>query len=368
MSIRVHPWLNNLCMVPAQSETHGPDADTVNPLAGSNLDSRFAGQPQFGIFHSAAWSAVLNRTYNFKPIYLSTNDKNEIPALLPLMEVSSRLTGKRGISLPFTDSCEPLGTAAERKSLFENALQLGRKNDWKYLECRAEPKHFELSDARPSLSFYGHALEITEDANRLFAGFKPSVQRAIRKAERSGLAVEISTKPDAVRDYYSLHCQTRKRHALPPQSFRFFRNIHEEIIARDLGFVISAKIKNRVAASAIFFHYGAKAIYKFGASDPALLDSRANNLVMWEAIQWCARAGKKSLNFGRTSLANEGLRRFKLGWGAAEHRINYFKYDFRKNAFVTDRDEVYGWHNRVFRAMPSPVARLAGALLYKHVA
>ncbi|HET7625801.1 MAG TPA: GNAT family N-acetyltransferase [Verrucomicrobiae bacterium] len=355
-------------MVPAHSDTRVRKTQDITPTTASDWDAPFAGQPQFGIFHSAAWSAVLNRTYGFRPVYFSTNNGNEIPALLPLMEVSSRLTGKRGISLPFTDFCEPLGTAAERKSLFENALQLGRKNGWKYLECRAEPKNFGLSDAWPSLSFYGHALEIAEDANRLFAGFKPSVQRAVRKAERSGLIVEISTKPDAVREYYSLHCQTRKRHGLPPQPFRFFRNIHEEIIARGMGFVISAKVKNRVAASAIFFHYGAKAIYKFGASDPALLDFRANNLVMWEAIQWCARAGKKTLDFGRTSLANEGLRRFKLGWGAVEHRINYFKYDFQKNTFVTDRDEVYGWHNRVFHVMPTSAARLVGALLYKHIA
>ena len=40
--------------------------------------------------------------------------------LLPLMEVDSWLTGRRGISLPFTDECEPLYPDAES---FKNLLQ-----------------------------------------------------------------------------------------------------------------------------------------------------------------------------------------------------------------------------------------------------
>jgi len=29
-------------------------------------------------------------------------------------------------------------------------------------------------------------------------------------------------------------------------------------------------------------------------------------------------------------------------------------------------DGVAGWHNRVFRRLPGPLARLAGRLLYQH--
>jgi lipid II:glycine glycyltransferase (peptidoglycan interpeptide bridge formation enzyme) len=112
---------------------------------------------------------------------------------------------------------------------------------------------------------------------------------------------------------------------------------------------------------------GNKAIYKFGASDTAYQDLRGNNLVMWEAIKRCARDGCESADFGRTSVTNEGLRRFKLGWGATERTIEYFKYDLRKRSFVTDSDKASGWHNLVFRSMPPFVSRLAGTFLYKHL-
>jgi hypothetical protein len=88
---------------------------------------------------------------------------------------------------------------------------------------------------------------------------------------------------------------------------------------------------------------------------------------MWKAIQWHAHHGFESLDFGRTSLANEGLRKFKLGWGTRERTLDYFRYDLRASAFVTVRDESTGWHNRIFARLPVSLSRLAGALLYKHV-
>ena len=46
------------------------------------------------------------------------------------MEVDSWLTGRRGISLPFTDDCEPLCADDETfKSLVANALAFGRSRD-----------------------------------------------------------------------------------------------------------------------------------------------------------------------------------------------------------------------------------------------
>ena len=71
--------------------------------------------------------------------------------------------------------------------------------------------------------------------------------------------------------------------------------------------------------------------------------------------------------FGRTSIANEGLRRFKLGFGTEGYQIDYVRYDFRKEDFVASRDMVSGWHNRIFRSMPISLSRIIGKLLYKHL-
>ena len=83
-------------------------------------------------------------------------------------------------------------------------------------------------------------------------------------------------------------------------------------------------------------------------------------------MQWLAQQGVKTLDLGKTSLANEGLRRFKLNLGATERKIEYVKFDLRKNVFVTETDGVAGWHNAIFRRLPRFVSRAAGSLLYRH--
>ena len=281
------------------------------------------------------------------------------------MEVRSWLTGKRGVSLPFTDNCEPLGGDAKTfGAIFAAATELGKQRGWKYLEGRGGRNL--LPDATTSISFYGHTVELNPDEAKMFEKMDGSMRRAIRKAEKENVTVEISQSESALRDFFHLQCLTRQRHGLPPQSLGFFLNIHRHILSENLGFVAVAAHGGKKIAASVYFFLGGKAIYKYGASDFAHQDLRGTNLVMWAAMRRLACDGVKTLHLGKTALAHDGLRRFKLNLGAAEETLDYFRYDFRRCQFVTDKDSVAGWHNRVFGAMPLPAARLAGRLLYKH--
>lgn len=60
-----------------------------------------------------------------------------------------------------------------------------------------------------------------------------------------------------------------------------------------------ASFKGTIIAGAIYFHFGEKAVYKYGASDVKYQQLRPNNLVMWEAIRLYCQNGYKSFCFGR---------------------------------------------------------------------
>ena len=94
---------------------------------------------------------------------------------------------------------------------------------------------------------------------------------------------------------------------------------------------------------------------------------RPNNLVLWEAIKLCERNGLERVHLGRTSLANHGLRRFKLGFGSREETIAYAKYDFVQGRFVTAVDRAQSRFNAVFRCLPLSLLRFFGNLLYPHL-
>jgi hypothetical protein len=318
-------------------------------------------------FHTSTWSRVLQDAYGYRSNNLVVRHASEVRGLLPMMEVRSAFTGNRGVSLPFTDSvdalCHDHSTFAE---LFQSAVDMGIARNWKYLEFRGRSSFFPAA-VRPSVSFYTHNLALSPDVPGVLTRMDASVRRAIRKAESSGVTIEFSRSIDAVREFYILLSRTRQRHGVPPQPFSFFENIQRHVLAQDKGWIVLAKHRRMPIAGAVFFHFGPRAVYKYGASNDAHQNLRGNNLVMWNAVQHYANAGVQTLDFGRTSLRNDGLRRFKLGWGTAETQINYFKYNIRTRQFTTSRDESTGWYNRVFTALPRTLSRLIGTLLYKHI-
>jgi hypothetical protein len=339
----------------------------VNPVDHPGWDALVMAHPQGSIFHGSAWAKTLQRSYEFRPVYFTAGEADGRSAVLPLMEVDSWLTGRRGIALPFTDDCEPLYSDADTiRNLIQAAVKFGKSRGWKSVEWRGGRELFP--EAPPSLSFYGHSIDLGPDEDRMFARLESSVRRAIRKAEKAGVTVEVSRSLQAMKVFYALHCRTRQKHGLPPQPFVFFQNIFEHVLSKKQGMIAIASCQQRPVAASVYFQFGARAVYKYGASDGEFQHLRGANSVMWEAIKWHARNGAKTLHLGRTSLGNEGLRRFKLGWGAGEQTIAYVKYDLRQDRFIVETDETTGWYNRVFNLLPVRVSRLMGAVLYRHCA
>ena len=109
-------------------------------------------------------------------------------------------------------------------------------------------------------------------------------------------------------------------------------------------------------------------MYKFAASDRNHARSRANNLVLWHAMKRLIETGFKMLDFGRTSLANDGLRKFKLSWGAKEEPISYVRLDAASGQWNTcEGDRSSSWYSHVSRRLPLGVNNLLGAMIYPHL-
>jgi hypothetical protein len=180
--------------------------------------------------------------------------------------------------------------------------------------------------------------------------------------------MQVDGSESALRDFYNLHILTRRRHGVPPQPWAFFRSIQEEILDRQLGFVVSARRAGRCLAAAVYFSWGTSALYKFGASNLRSLHLRPNHLVMWEAIKLLIADGVSTLHFGRTSPDNPGLRRFKLSWGTREETISYVRINGAAKLLTSvNRRAASTVTRKLFRNLPPVLNRLAGSLLYQHL-
>jgi hypothetical protein len=308
---------------------------------------------------------VLHESYGYKPVYFTLSENGKTLGLMPFMEVDSCLTGKRGVSLPFSDCCRPLCTSKEHfEKMAQGVKDYGLEAGWKYIEWRDTGSLFRKE---PDFSsYYVHTLSLERELEKIFSALRDSTRRNIRKAGKNGVSVEILNSYDSVRHYYRMHRITRKQHGFPPQPFKFFEKIFQHVIAAKKGMVAIASHRSKPIAGAIFFHFGDRAVFKYGASDRKQHYMRPNNLVMWEAIKWCKGNSFRDLNFGRTRFEDRGLMQFKNGWGTERRVMKYQKFKPAKGAFVKDpvRLEAAG---RFLGRLPSPIFNLIGTVFYRHV-
>ena len=104
------------------------EVSALDPTCDPHWDRLAASHPDFTVFHSSAWMRVLSKTYGHKPLVLCWSSKGEPAAALPILEVASPLTGRRGVSLPFTDFCEPLFFGkCDPSIIFKDVRTLRRK-------------------------------------------------------------------------------------------------------------------------------------------------------------------------------------------------------------------------------------------------
>jgi hypothetical protein len=337
----------------------------INPIEHHNWDKLLLTNENHSFFHTSSWAKVISESYNYRPLYFTEIDKDKLTALIPIMEVKSPLTGKRGVAFPFTDFC-PLISSNEHhfKALLGKIIGYGKKAKWKTIELRDGKEY--LQNKNSSKTFLSHSLNLVRPEQKIFSRFRSSTKRNIKKAIKEGVKVEICDSLESVRDFYQLNCLTRKEHGLPPQPRHFFKNIFDHIISPQKGIVALASFQERPIAGAIYFHFEEEAIYKYGASDKNYHHLRPNNLVMWEAIKWYGKNGCKRFSFGRTDLDHEGLIQFKRGWGAQEETLHYYKYDLTKDEFVKNSLDIKLF-NTFFRKLPIPLLKLIGRLLYPHV-
>jgi len=338
----------------------------VNPIDHPDWDELVSKTKNSSFFHSSAWARTLVESYGYKPLYFVDFEESDLTMLIPFMEIDSYLTGKRGVSLPFSDECPP--KAVNNEDLWRTVdviRDYGSKAGWRYAEWRSNeyfPKGVPISEA-----FYVHDIDLRKAERQLFSQLGKANQRNIKKAIRENVSTEISQSLKSLISFYRLNCLTRKRHGLPPQPFAFFKSVFNNIISRDFGFIVSAFHSGKIIGSSIFFHFNSQAIYKYGASTMKYQHLRPNNLIMWDAIRWCRDRGFESLNLGRTEVENIGLLRYKRMWGASERALNYYRYDIRKNGYVSCLRRKDDFVKRFFPYLPVPILRFIGKIIYRHV-
>jgi CelD/BcsL family acetyltransferase involved in cellulose biosynthesis len=317
------------------------------------------------VFHHPEWLRLLRDQYRYPIWAVCVCQQGGLTAGVPIASIASRLTGRRLVSLPFSDVVRPVlgGSPPDVREQLLAAVETERGRLGIPLEIHADVPG--LAGAVPGDRFLHQTMPIDGDPGAVLAAVHSDKRRQNRRAREKGVEVRRRVDRQAIDEFFGLHVRTRHKHGVPTQPKRFFRHL-EPLFAEGLGFVLTAEHADRVVAASVYLQFKGVMTLKYNASDPERLELRANTLISMEALRLACEEGCHTFDFGRTELDNSGLREFKRHFGAGARELTYTRIpvgpERRRVRWVA------GFQKAAIRRAPPVFGRLLGAALYRHFA
>ena len=339
----------------------------INPLADPRWNEFVERHPRSSVFHSQKWLQTLHRTYGYEPFVVSTSaPEKELENGVLFCRVTGWLTGRRFVSLPFSDHCEPLVNSGEELDCLLSHLRFRiDEHKWSYIEIRPTSVNPGITPKlEKSCAYYLHSLDLKGDIQDLFHSFhKDCVQRKIRRAERELLDYEEGRSEALFEQFYRLLLITRRRQHLPPQPRQWFRHLMAEL-GQNIKIRVASKDGIAVASIMTILHKKTMT-YKYGCSEPKYNKLGGTALLFWKTIQEAKELGCVKFDLGRSDTNNGGLIAFKEHWGASRSVLNYWRYP-HKPSQPTSAWKIY-LVNKVVSIAPNLSLVAVGRLLYPHI-
>jgi lipid II:glycine glycyltransferase (peptidoglycan interpeptide bridge formation enzyme) len=344
-----------------------------SPLNDPRWDKFVQRHPRSSVFHSSEWLEALRRTYGYESTAITTCPPDaDLQNALVLCRVESWLTGRRLVSLPFSDHCDVLVDGAADLVAIVSALenQLCQQK-LRYIEVRpTHPLHTSTLRFHSTYTYCLHQIDIRPDLDTLYSNcHKDSTQRKIRRAQREGLTYEEGRSAFFLDSFYRLLVLTRRRHMVPPQPKRWFQNL---IDCFGEALKIRVAVKNKQAIAAILtLRYKDTLVYKYGCSDSKFHNLGGMYFLFWRSIQEAKQDGLCVFDLGRSEWEDTGLITFKDRWGAKRSALTYLRFVASAQSKSAFRSAGADWKARaakkVFPRLPDRILSLAGDLIYKHM-
>jgi hypothetical protein len=327
--------------------------------------------PRASVFHTVAWLQALHDTYGYKPLAFTTSPpSDDLKTGIAFCLIDSWLTGRRVVSLPFSDHCEPLCDSSEDLNslirFLQNSLVL---QEWKYLQIRPLRTRFDQPGTvigfQPADEYYFHSLDLSLSQEEIFKSFdRDSVQRRIERAERGGLSEKCGRSEEVLADFYNLFLITRRRQRVPPTPHAWFQNLIDEM-GEALEIRVAYKDDNPVAAI-LTLQFKNITYYKYGCSDSRFNNYGATPWLFWKAITSAKSRGATQFDLGRTERNNPGLLGFKNQWAPNPRKLIYWRYP-QPSLPKSSSDRKKNFAKEVFARVPGSWQVAIGKFLYPHV-
>ena len=284
------------------------------------------GRPEALLYHSLAYRDLLVELLGCEPEYLvALDDSDRVRGVLPIMWASDADGLRVANALPYYGSNgAPLADSPAAAAALAVAWDERATADGTLAATLVEnPLGDEPAVTRTLLDErISMVTDLPGPEVDVLALIDASARRNVRRAERSGFAVERDET--ALDDLRRIHEQNMAVIGGPPKSPAFFAAVPRLFRAGDEWQLWVARDGADVVAALLAFHFGETAEYY----TPAIAHDRRSDqplaAILVRAMADAAARGMRRWNWGGTQPAQTGVYRFKRKWGGRERRYRYF--------------------------------------------
>ncbi len=275
--------------------------------------------PAAHVAWASSWYTTIQQAYGHVPLYLWAENGSESAAVLPAFLIRRPLLGTVVTSMPFLDAGGPCGGSGRTAdALMYRLLTEAQHHGASQVEIRCTSPMNQPFVA--SLEKVTLVLRLPSDPDRLWRSLDPKVRNQIRKAERSGLSVEVG----GIRlldEFYRVFGINMRDLGSPVHAKQFFRALLETfgesaqvvLVKKDggtLGGLISMIFKDTMYVP------WASSLREYAPFCP-------NMLLYWDTLRRACTGGLSCFDFGR-STRGSGTYRFKRQWGAEDAQLFWY--------------------------------------------
>ena len=333
-------------------------ADLANPAHVEAWDRFVRQEPDAVNYHQSGWLEVVERAFGhaIHPLWIR-NSEQEVLGVLPLVHIRSTLFGNSLTSVPFFNYGGVLARdATVSESLLREASALLERTGAGFVELRHMGRSMDGLPAKThKVTMH---LDLPEDPEMLWNGFKAKVRNQVRKAEKSGLTFR-SGGVELLDSFYDVFARNMRDLGTPVYPRRLFASVLDAFPENARIFLVDHE-DGCVAGGLGSWFKGcfeipwASSIRDYNPLCP-------NNLLYWGMLKFACENGCTRFDFGR-STPNKGTYRFKKQWGAEPVQL-YWQYLLAEGEPMPEMNPdnpKFDLAIRVWKRLPVALTKLLG--------
>ncbi|OGD84043.1 hypothetical protein A2165_01855 [Candidatus Curtissbacteria bacterium RBG_13_40_7] len=184
-------------------------------------------------------------------------------------------------------------------------------------------KNLGLIQSKKSLfTKYNFLIDLTRSEEQLLAAMHPKTRYNIGIAQKRGVEVYESIKPEDFDVYLKLYFETTKRQKYFGHTPSYHKLVWETLMPAKMARIVIGRYQGKPLVAWMLLNFGGTMYYPYGGSSTENKEVMASNLVCWEAIKLAKKMGLKIFDMwgalGPNAKESDpwfGFHRFKAGYG-----------------------------------------------------